>query len=60
MPVVLTSGATYPTLKYFTNGSGNSVLYSDDGEASIRLTGTVPATTTQVRINDYTLREYTA
>ncbi len=48
----------YPKLKYFQNGGGNAVLYSDDPNADILLTGRVPATTVRVTINDYTLQEY--
>jgi len=51
---------SYPKLQYFQNGGGNAVLYSDDPAADIRLTGKVPAATVSVKVNDYTLQEYTA
>lgn len=56
----LTSGATVPKLQYFRNGGGNAILYSDNPTGEITLTGKVPATTTSVTINNYTLREYNA
>lgn len=48
----------YPKLQYFQNGWGNEILYSDDPNANILLNGQIPASTTSVKINDYTLQEY--
>lgn len=56
----LTSGGSIPKLKYFWNGGGYSILYSDDPKAEISLFGKIPSTTTSVTINNYTLREYSA
>lgn len=55
-----TDGVVYPKLQYFSNGGGNAILYSDDPNANIRLTGNIPSTTERVSINGYTLREYSA
>lgn len=56
----VTSGAEIPKLKYFTNGGGRAVLFSDDPKMEILLNGTAPNTTTSVIINGYTLQEYQA
>lgn len=56
----LESGGTIPKLKYFRNGDGASILYSDDPKWEISLFGTIPTTTTSVSINGYTLQEYFA
>lgn len=56
----VTNGAEIPKLKYFTNGGGRAVLFSDDPKMEILLNGTAPNTTTSVIINGYTLQEYQA
>lgn len=54
------SGAPIPKLQFFRNGSSAAILYSDDPKWEISLYGKIPATTTSVTVNNYTLREYTA
>lgn len=54
----VTSWAEIPKLKYFTNGGGRAVLFSDDPKMEILLNGVAPATTTSVVVNGYRLQEY--
>lgn len=56
----LERGGNVAKLKYFKNGNSASILYSDDPKGEISLHGRVPATTTSVTINNYTLKEYPA
>ncbi len=57
---IFSGSATIPKLKYFKNGNSAAILYSDDPAWEISLYGKVPASTTSVTINNYTLREYSA
>ncbi len=53
------SGAVqYEKLKYFSNGGGQAILYTETPEGAVRLTGNIPADITAVKINDYRLQEY--
>lgn len=54
----ITTSAEIPKLKYFTNGGGRAVLFSDDPKMELLLNGVAPNTTTSVVINGYTLQEY--
>lgn len=57
-PIKITT-AEIPKMKYFKNGGGYAILFSDDPKGEIALFGKVPDTTVSVAINDYFLQEYT-
>lgn len=49
---------TIPDARYFANGNGKSILFSDDPKGEITLYGKIPAATKSVSVNDYILKSY--